>query len=114
MAERDHIVIAGSGRVGRRVAEDFATRGTDVTIVERDASRIDASDVDDRVTYLEGDATRPSMLRRAISDETDVIGALTGDQSTNLAICMAAKRLYPDIETVARIRVEDGDEYELL
>jgi len=111
MAERDHIVIAGSGRVGRRVAEDFATRGTDVTIVERDASRIDASDVDDRVTYLEGDATRPSMLRRAISDETDVIGALTGDQSTNLAICMAAKRLYPDIETVARIRVEDGDEY---
>ena len=111
MAERDHIVIAGGGRVGRRVAEDFVNRGTNVTIVDRDASRIDAADVDDRITYLDGDATRPSMLRRAVRDETDVIGALTGDQSTNLAVCMAAKQLFPDLETVARIQVEDGDEY---
>jgi trk system potassium uptake protein TrkA len=111
MAERDHIVIAGGGRVGRRVAEDFVNRGTDVTVIERDASRIDAAGGDDHVTYLEGDATRPSMLKRALTDETDVIGALTGDQSTNLAVCMAAKQLFPDIETVARIQVEDGDEY---
>jgi trk system potassium uptake protein TrkA len=111
MAERDHIVVAGGGRVGRRVAEDFVNRDTDVTVVERDPSRIDAPNVDERVTYLEGDATRPSMLRKAIRDDTDVIGALTGDQSTNLAVCMAAKQLYPDIETVARIQVEDGDEY---
>jgi trk system potassium uptake protein TrkA len=111
MTEREHIVVAGGGRVGRRVADDFVNRGTAVTIIERGASRIDTGDVDDRVTYLEGDATRPSMLRRAIRDETDVIGALTGDQSTNLAICMAARQLHPDIETVARIQVEDGDEY---
>lgn len=111
MTEREHIVVAGGGRVGRRVADDFVNRGTAVTIIERDAGRIDTGDVDDRVTYLEGDATRPSMLRRAIRDETDVIGALTGDQSTNLAICMAARQLHPDIETVARIQVEDGDEY---
>jgi len=111
MTERDHIVVAGGGRVGRRVADDFLNRGTAVTIIERDADRIDTSDVDDRVTYQEGDATRPSVLRRALHDDTDVIGALTGDQSTNLAVCMAAKRLYPDIETVARIQVDDGDEY---
>ncbi len=111
MADRDHIVIAGGGRVGRRVAEDFVNRGTDVTVVERDAGRIDASDADGGIAYLEGDATRPSMLRQAIRDETTVMGALTGDQSTNLAVCMAAKRLFPDLETVARIQVEDGDEY---
>jgi len=110
MADRKHIVIAGGGRVGRRVAADFVTRGTDVTVIERDADRID-DEPDERVTYLAGDATRPSMLERAITDDTDVIGALTGDQSTNLAVCMAAKQLYPDIETVARIQVEDGDEY---
>jgi trk system potassium uptake protein TrkA len=111
MSERDHIVVAGSGRVGRRVATRFVNRGTDVTVVERDAGRIDAVDAAEHITYLAGDATRPSMLREAIRDETDVIGALTGDQSTNLAICMAATQLYPDIETVARIQAEDGDEY---
>lgn len=111
MSDREHIVIAGGGRVGRRVAEDFADRGYDVTVIERDESIIDADGSGDRITYLEGDATRPSLLREAVTDETERIGALTDSQSTNLAVCMAAKRLYPEIETVARIEVEDGDEY---
>lgn len=109
MGETNHLVLAGGGRVGRRVAQDFRNRGTDVTIIERDSDAI--ATADDDITYFEGDATRPSMLKRAITDETGVIGALTGDQSTNLAVCMAAKQLFPDIETVARIQVEDGDEY---
>jgi trk system potassium uptake protein TrkA len=111
MAESDHLVIAGGGRIGRRVAADFVNRGSRVTIIERDGSVIDIGSTDGEVTYLEGDATRPSLLREAITDETDVLGALTDDQSTNLAVCMAAKQLYPEIETVARIELENGDEY---
>jgi len=111
MTDRNHLVVAGGGRVGRRVAEDFANRGHEVTVIERDPSVIDTEETDSRVTYVEGDATRPSLLEETITDGTRVLGALTDDQSTNLAVCMAAKQLYPDIETVARIEVEDGDEY---
>jgi len=111
MAEPDHLVIAGGGRIGRRVAESFTNRGSRVTIIERDATVIDTGTLDGDVTYLEGDATQPSLLREATTDDTDVLGALTDDQSTNLAVCMAAKQLYPDVETVARIELEGGDEY---
>ena len=111
MSDREHIVIAGGGRVGRRVARDFDNRGYDVTVIERDGAVIDAEDSGEGITYLQGDATRPSLLSEAITDRTGRIGALTDSQSTNLAVCMAAKQRFPEIETVARIEVEDGDEY---
>lgn len=111
MSEQNHLVVAGGGRVGRRVAEDFANRGYDVTVIERDPGVVDSGATDSRIAYVAGDATRPSLLTDAITDETGVLAALTDDQPTNLAVCMAAKQLYPEIETVARIEVGDGDEY---
>ncbi|MEF8779056.1 MAG: TrkA family potassium uptake protein [Haloferacaceae archaeon] len=108
MSEPRHIVIAGGGRVGRRVASRFADRGTAVTVIERN---VDAVETNDDIECIEGDATRPSLLREAITEETEVLGALTDRGDTNLAICMAAKQLYPEIRTVARIADEDGDEY---
>lgn len=109
MSESEHIVIAGGGRVGRRVARQFADRGTAVTVIERDTTATD--EIDDDVTYVTGDATRPSVLEEALSEHTTVLGALTDRQDTNLAICMAAKQLREDLRTVARIEAEDGDEY---
>jgi len=111
MTKRGHLVIAGGGRVGRRVAADFANRGQRVTVIERNPAVVDAEKDTEGITYVEGDATRPSLLRETVTDDTTVLAALTDDQSTNLAVCMAAKQLYPDIETVARIEDEDGEEY---
>jgi trk system potassium uptake protein TrkA len=109
MTDPEHVVVAGGGRVGHRVAEHFADRGSAVTVIDRDADAADAVDAD--VAFVTGDATRPSVLREALTDRTDVLGALTDREDTNLAVCMAAKRLDPDIRTVARIETEDGDEY---
>jgi len=111
MQDVGHVVVAGGGRVGHRVALHFADRGTDVTVVERDGGALDADEREAGIEYVDGDATRPSVLRAALADETTVLGALTERGDTNLAICMAAKQLAPDIRTVARIEDEDGDEY---
>jgi trk system potassium uptake protein TrkA len=106
MDDTVHVVIAGGGRVGIRVAEHFATRGRSVTVVDPDPH-----DTVDGVEYVTGDATRPSVLRAAITDRTAVLGALTDSQDTNLAVCMATKHLDPEIRTVARIETTDADEY---
>ena len=111
MDEFEHIVIAGGGRVGHRVAQHFAGRDVEVTVIERDPDTIADADRRGAIEYLEGDATRPSMLRAAIGEETAVLGALTDREDTNLAICMAASRLFEHLRTVARIEGEDGDEY---
>lgn len=110
MSNGDHTVIAGGGRVGRRVAGFFADRGDRVTIVEKDEATIANLERDD-VELVRGNATRPSMLEEALTEETRVLGALTDRGDTNLAICMVAKQLQPELRTVARIESEFGDEY---
>jgi trk system potassium uptake protein TrkA len=110
MAETPHIVIAGSGRVGHRVAEHFADRGRDVTVIDPDEDAVGTVE-HDHVRVLRGDATKPSVLREAITDRTGVVGALTDEEDTNLVVCMAATEFAPEVRTVARIEDRAGDAY---
>lgn len=109
MADEDHILIAGGGRVGRRVAKRFADRGKSVTVIEKNPDGIETEEYDFEV--ITGDATRPSVLNEALRPETSTIGALTNREDTNLAVCLVAKQLDADLRTVARIEDECGDEY---
>jgi len=105
------IIIAGGGRVGFQTAEILADRGHDVTIIERD-DRI-VSDIADQwiATVIQGDATNPDIIEQAGLDRADVIAALTGETGLNLAVCLAAAELTPDIRTVARIDRTGGEAY---
>ena len=113
MNNNRHMVIAGGGRVGFRVAQFFKQRGNSVTVVERDPGSVDRQESDD-IEVVVGDATNPSVLSDVLTDETTVIGALTDSDSTNLAVCLAAREFRPDIRTTARITDADSDEYEQL
>ncbi len=109
MASEDHILIAGGGRVGRRVAKRFSDRGKEVTVIEKDPDGI--IDSDDDFEVITGDATRPSVLKEGLRPESTTIGALTNREDTNLAVCLVARQLDQDLRTVARIEDECGDEY---
>jgi trk system potassium uptake protein TrkA len=106
-----NIIIAGGGRVGFQTAEILADRGHDVTIIERD-DRI-VSDIADQwiATVIQGDATNPEIIEQAGLERADVIAALTGETGLNLAVCLAAAELTPDIRTVARIDRTAGEAY---
>ena len=105
------IIIAGGGRVGFQTAEILADRGHNVTIIERD-DRI-VSDIADQwmATVIHGDATNPDIIEQAGVERADVIAALTGETGLNLAVCLAASELTPDIRTVARIDRTAGEAY---
>ncbi|WP_336338400.1 potassium channel family protein [Haloarcula brevis] len=105
------IIIAGGGRVGFQTAEILADRGHDVTIIERDERTV--SDIADQwlATVIRGDATNPEIIDQAGIERADVIAALTGESGLNLAVCLAAGELNPDIRTVARIDRKGGEAY---
>lgn len=105
-------LIVGGGRVGARAARLLADRGHDVVVVEADPAVAEAVSNDYVATVINGDATRPSILRQAGLDRVDVVAALTGMTGTNLAVCMAASRLAPDVETVMRADRRTDDEYD--
>lgn len=106
------VVIAGGGRVGQRTAALLADRGHDVLIIEVDPDRADALSDEYIATIISGDATDPSILEQANLERADVVAALTGVTGTNLAICMMAQKMAPDIQTVVRTEREPGDEFD--
>ncbi|SEO37034.1 trk system potassium uptake protein TrkA [Halogranum amylolyticum] len=104
------VVIAGGGEVGVRTAELLADRGHSVTLVEDHSERSAFLSDEYVATIIEGDASRPSILRQAQPERSDVVAALTDDEPTNFAICMAAQRL-ADVRTVLRTTARPDDLY---
>jgi len=92
-------VIAGGGRVGRRTANILSDRGYDIVVIEPNSDRAQTIADDYVATVIEGDATRPAILEQVNLDRVDVIAALTAETGTNLAICLAATRMVPDLKT---------------
>lgn len=106
-----NVIIAGGGRVGFQTAELLADRGHDVTIIDRDEKVV--TDISDEwiATVIKGDATDPGIIEQADVGNADVIAALTGNSGLNLAVCLAASELAPEIRTVARINSVAGEAY---
>jgi trk system potassium uptake protein TrkA len=111
MTSDRNVIIAGGGRVGFQTAEILADRGHDVTIIERDERVV--SDIADEwlATVIAGDATDPEIVEQAGIERADVIAALTAETGVNLAVCLAAAELAPELRTVARIDRAVGESY---
>ena len=106
------IVIAGGGELGVRTAELLTDRGHDVVIVEADHDRCEALTDEYLATIIEGDASRPEIHRQTQPGRSDVVAALTDDETTNFATCMAAQRMAPQVRTVMRISESPDELYE--
>jgi trk system potassium uptake protein TrkA len=106
------IIIAGGGRIGLETARELADRGHEIVLVERDENRSERVADEYVAMVIQGDATAPSILEQAEPERADAIAALTDEPGTNLAICMEAKRLAPNIRTMARTDTGTENEYE--
>ncbi|WP_276259459.1 potassium channel family protein [Haloglomus litoreum] len=111
MTETLHIIIAGGGEVGLGAARVLDDRGHNVTIIEPDPSRADYLSDAYVGTVIEGDAARPSVLAQANLERSDVVAALTDDEASNFAVCMAAQRM-ATVRTVLRTSAPPGEEYD--
>jgi trk system potassium uptake protein TrkA len=108
------VVVAGGGRVGFETATLLDDRGHDVVVVEEDPDRCEVLSDAYVATVIEGDATRPAVLRQASPETADAVAALTGMSGANLAVCMQVEQMAPEVRTVARIDAAEEREYEKL
>lgn len=102
-----HVVIAGGGRVGHRTAQLLDDYGHEVYLIERDPETADQATAPRTGVVIEGDATDPEILRQTDPEQADVLAALTGDGTTNFAVCAEVQHLTDDIRTVARVDETD-------
>jgi voltage-gated potassium channel len=101
---RGHIVVCGWGRVGRAVAEDLASSGREVVIVDADAERVR----DIEFPTVVGDATIDATLRTAgIERAFALVAALDADAS-NLFVTLSGRAINPALFIVARARQDES------
>ncbi len=98
---RDHFIICGYGRVGRRVADEF--RASDVPFVVLDFHEdAIAAAREDSALMVEGDATRDENLRKAGLERARGLVAASDSDADNLYVVLSARSARPDLTIVAR------------
>ncbi len=89
------ISIIGGGNVGSMVAEQLQyDRGVRLTVLEQDEPRCEKlAQRLSKVLVLKGDGTDLELLEQERLDETDVLVAVTDDDSKNLLVSLLGKHL---------------------
>ena len=96
-----HVVILGSGRVGRAAATALALRGVDYRIVDRDVTRLS-----DPERGIHGNATERHILDRSGIGEAPAVIVTTHDDDTNIYLTIYCRRLRPDIQIICRANLD--------
>lgn len=96
------VVIVGAGTVGSYLAERLSSLGQDVVVVESDDER--AIELQNEVDCLvvNGNGTRPQVLRDAGGDRANLLIAVTANDAVNILACHSAERVGIDTR-IARI-----------
>lgn len=98
-----HIIIAGLGNVGYRVARTLTDLGLPVAVLERTADVRFAEAIRARSPVLTGDIRLPENLARVSVGQAVALIACTDDDLANLQACLHARRTNPELKTVARV-----------
>ncbi len=104
---RDHYIICGYGRVGRRVGAEFREFGTPFVVLDFNPDALDHAR-DDRVLYIDGTGTEDEDLRAAGLATAKGLVASSDSDSDNLYITLSARAARTDLLIVARASDEDA------
>ena len=104
---RDHYIICGYGRVGRRVGREFRDAGVPYIVLDFTPESQHYS-AEDRVPYVEGSGTRDEDLEHVGLDHAKGLVASSDSDVDNLYIVVSARASRPELFIVARASTEDA------
>jgi voltage-gated potassium channel len=104
---RDHFIICGFGRVGRRVAAEFREAGEAYVVLDFSESAREAAEEGNHV-FIEGNGTEDEDLRAAGLERARGLVAASDDDADNLYITLSARSARPDLFIVARATDDDA------
>ncbi len=100
------IIIVGCGKVGMTLVEQLIKEGHDITIIDKNAEKIqDIANMYD-IMGIVGNGASYSVQMEANIEETDLIIAVTDSDELNLLCCTVAKRV-GNCAAIARVRTPD-------
>jgi len=104
---RDHYIVCGYGRVGRRVAEEFRAAGVPYVVIDYSEEALEtAKEHGDLI--IDGNAAKDEDLREAGLERAKGLVAASDSDADNLYIVLSAHSARPDLQIVARASDDDA------
>lgn len=97
------IIIVGSGRVGRTIANQLNVNEHSITVIDPDVNALEKIDDTQNIMTVEGNGATLSTLKEAGAPNCDLLIAVTETDELNLYACLIAKRAGVK-RTIARVR----------
>lgn len=99
-------VFIGASSLTMMTAKSLLKRGHEVVIIERDKERITMLSETLDCGILNGDGSKPAILKEADPSHTDLLFCLTGDDQTNILASLVGRSLgFPRVVT----KIEDPE-----
>ena len=98
---RDHVVVAGYGRVGRVIVRVLRAHGYPVLVIENSEAAA-RSLRQEKIPYIFGDADAELVLEKAHLDRAKAIAIALPDPSSTRILLQQAISFVPEIDIVAR------------
>ena len=112
LAQREHVILCGYGRVGQSVARVLESQGFEYIALDLDPARIRAArQAGEPVLY--GDSADEDMLVSAGCDHASAVVVSFSSPGVALAIVRTVRRLRPDVPILVRT-VDDAHAADLL
>jgi len=101
IAQREHVILCGFGRVGQNVARVLESQGFEYIALDLDPARIRAArQAGDPVLF--GDSADEEMLARAGIAHASAVVISFSDPATALAILRSVRQMHPELPVLVR------------
>ena len=101
IAEREHVILCGFGRVGQNVARVLESQGFEYIALDLDPARIRAArQLGDPVMY--GDSADEELLARAGIAAASAVVISFSDPATSISILRSVRQIRPEVPVLVR------------
>ncbi|MDD3323074.1 MAG: NAD-binding protein [Paludibacter sp.] len=102
---KDHYIICGYGKTGKKVLEDLLDKNYQVVVIE---GNIDKNEKlkerhEDKFIHLEGDATSDEILLLAGVERAKILISVLPTDAQNLFVTLSAKDINKNVKVITRI-----------
>jgi voltage-gated potassium channel len=104
---KDHYIVCGAGRMGRRIIRELARRDVEFVVIESDEGRADRM-LSQGYLVLMGDATNEEVLRSAGIERARALVCALASDPDNLYTTLTARDINKNLFIVARANDEEA------
>jgi len=105
---RDHYIVCGAGRVGRRVIRNLQKEGLPHVIIETDEKKLEELELNGTSVMI-GDATLEENLKGAQVRFARGLASCLPDDAANVYVVLTARGLNPGLHIVSRAVEEQAE-----